>query len=304
MEGLCSTVLGMCALSRGELEPAREALETAIPSLDAVGERRRAAIARAKLVRVRAELGDFPLAARLARAAAEGFRAIEDHEDVALLESFEGLLRSLSGEPDAGRAQIERVLEGANGLSEISCGLIALDRALVSLASVRAARSSGEQDEGRRKLAEALERIRAAEQPLRDMPGSPVRREDAAVAVRFADALVAAHQQDADHALRLPPHGQRFEVPSGSVSDCTTRPAMRRILARLAFAARARPGQAQSDRALFAAGWPSEHPGEETARMQLYAVLGSLRKLGLGEYLRATDQGHVLDPQLPIVLVA
>ena len=83
----------------------------------------------------------------------------------------------------------------------------------------------------------------------------------------------------------------------------SSRPALRRILTRLAVHNLRAPGEALRALELFSAGWPGEHPGEENARLQVYAVLGTLRKLGLGDALISDDRGHHLASSVNVLFV-
>jgi hypothetical protein len=64
------------------------------------------------------------------------------------------------------------------------------------------------------------------------------------------------------------------------------------------------PGAALPLGSLLDAGWPNERVGPEAGAKRVYTALWELRRLGLKELLQSRDDGYLLDPKIPIVLVA
>jgi hypothetical protein len=119
------------------------------------------------------------------------------------------------------------------------------------------------------------------------------------------DILLKAHADVATQpALKLSLAARSMITPGGELVDMRQRPALRRILTRLAMHALSAPGEPYRALELFAAGWPGENPGEENARLQVYAVLGTLRKLGLGDALISDDRGHLLSARTSVHFVS
>ena len=59
------------------------------------------------------------------------------------------------------------------------------------------------------------------------------------------------------------------------------------------------PGRALSLEALLEAGWPGERLRGRSGASRVYVAVATLRRLGLGGTLRRTDDGYLLDPNVP-----
>ena len=73
----------------------------------------------------------------------------------------------------------------------------------------------------------------------------------------------------------------------------------------LAFVERhnASPGAAIDLDALFELGWPDQgNIDVDAAHKRVYAAIGTLRKLGLQDYIVTTDEGYLLDPSLNVAV--
>lgn len=309
MEGLCLVVQGTVFHARAELDQARVALDTARPLLAAVGDAPSLSMATSLLACVRAELGDLEVSRQLFETVAAA--STEPTSRAALRAmlwraSLDALLdedgERLAAERDAATQKL-RDLGDTSGLD-----LVALSRIFAELARLRQARSEKRPDAqahlqaARAALHAARLAIshRAASLPFHD-------RHDLVTALRFTELMLAAHTPEDDETrphLRLPFHARWFEPPRAERVDARRRAAMRRILVHLALRASAAPHTPQSAMSLFAAGWPDEHPGEDNALLQVYAVLGSLRKTGLGDLLVAEQAGHYLSSSLTVSWVA
>jgi len=311
MEGLCLVVEGSVAHANGELDRARAALEAARPLLRAVGDRAALATATSSLGAVNAELGNLEVARSLfdsvARAASEPSVARAATRASLWCVSLDALL----GEDEAALEVREAsALDKARELGDTTgLDLAAISRIFLQLARLRAARSEGRTDAESDYLLTARASLHAARMAISRGIASLAfpDRHQLVTALRFTEVMLDAHTSrtaERQRTLRLPFHARWFVPPSGERTDASERSAMRRILVHLAFRASAAPKTAQSASALFAAGWPGENPGEENARLQVYAVLGGLRKAGLGDFLVAGSDGHFLDPSLAIVWTA
>ncbi len=311
MEGLCLVVEGTVGHAHGHLDGARTALEAARPLLRAVDDRAALATATSSLGAVSAELGDLEVARALfdsvARAGSEPPVARAAARAALWCVSLDALL----GEEEPSlEARAASALDMACALGDaMACDLAAISHIFLQLARLRTARSEGRIDAENEALLTTRASLHAARMGISRGASSLAfpDRHQLVTALRFTEVMIDAHASRVAErrcTLRLPFHARWFLPPLGERSDATERSAMRRILVHLAFRASAAPKIAQSASALFAAGWPGENPGEENARLQVYAVLGGLRKAGLGDFLVAGSEGHFLDPSLAIVWTA
>jgi hypothetical protein len=102
--------------------------------------------------------------------------------------------------------------------------------------------------------------------------------------------------------LRIRRDGTSFSLASRPATSLARRGALRRILVRLAQR-HDRPGEpgAVSTEDLFASGWPGDKALRTSADGRVRTAVWMLRKLGLDELLRTTDEGYLLDPAVRIV---
>jgi hypothetical protein len=98
--------------------------------------------------------------------------------------------------------------------------------------------------------------------------------------------------------------GRWFRRPEGEVVDLSTRRALRLLLVRLASSRLERPGEALTLEQLFEAGWPGERIAQTAAFRRVYTAIGSLRDLGLRDFLIRRDDGYLLSPDVPLLLLA
>ncbi len=321
MEGMCLEVRGIVTQARGELEEARRALEAARPLLAAAGGAG-ATNTHALLARVRTELGDFDLARQLLALSRRDYLARGAQAEALLSLARAAGLEALYGEAEAAEssfAEIERYeVEG------LSLALVNIERAQLDLYALRRALARGASEQAAAARLRALEKREQLASALDHSPAARFRElADARASLRVFDMLLAGHGTvspgaatvmttagpsvsvaQGSRALALSLSTRSFVAPSGERVDVGERPALRRILTRLGVHALRAPGRPHRALELFAAGWPGENPGEENARLQVYAVLAMLRKLGLGEALISNDQGHLLSPSVAVRFTA
>jgi hypothetical protein len=302
MEGLCLEVQATVAHSRGQLEDARAALESARPLLAAGGAGHTTSIL-ALLGRVRTELGDFDVAQRALNEAQRDYEARGATVESALCRARAAALEALSGDPRKAEdmfAAVDSALDDA-----WLTALVDLERAQLDFADLRAALSAHDAAAAGEARARALSRREALRAQLALGGASFRMRADAEASLRVFDILLKAHADVATQpALKLSLAARSMITPGGELVDMRQRPALRRILTRLAMHALSAPGEPYRALELFAAGWPGENPGEENARLQVYAVLGTLRKLGLGDALISDDRGHLLSARTSVHFVS
>ncbi|MCE9572172.1 MAG: hypothetical protein K8W52_03360, partial [Deltaproteobacteria bacterium] len=103
--------------------------------------------------------------------------------------------------------------------------------------------------------------------------------------------------------LRVARDGAWIEKDGERVA-LTWRPTLAGILAALAEACATAPGVELATRALVRAGWPDERMRDGSAQNRVYTAIWSLRRMGLGDRLRRTPGGYLLDPTIAIVAEA
>lgn len=100
-------------------------------------------------------------------------------------------------------------------------------------------------------------------------------------------------------ALVVAADGSWFRAPDRAVADCSNRPVLKRLVAALVAAHRGVPCTSGQ---LVEAGWPGEKMSRAAARNRLHVSLNRLRVLGLGDVLRTTRAGYLIDPDVEIEL--
>jgi predicted ATPase len=97
-------------------------------------------------------------------------------------------------------------------------------------------------------------------------------------------------------AWRICPDGSGFSAPGAAPVSLVKRPLLGQLLAALFLHRRENPGQPLSMDALIRAGWPNDRSSRDAATNRVHVALSTLRKQGLGELLRRTEGGYLLDP--------
>ena len=112
----------------------------------------------------------------------------------------------------------------------------------------------------------------------------------------YADQLAAAGE-----ALHVSADRCQWFEWEDEVVDLSRRGAPRRILARLVEAHGEAPGRGLDTDQIVEAGWPDEPLHPEAAKSRVYTAIRTLRDFGLRDVLLTTDEGYVLDPDVPII---
>jgi hypothetical protein len=98
--------------------------------------------------------------------------------------------------------------------------------------------------------------------------------------------------------------GRWFRRPDGRLTSIANRPTLARILAALARRAVEAPGVPLSVAAIVIAVWPETRLVPTVAANRVYVAVSTLRTAGLGAVLRRTRAGYLLDPEVPVRVVA
>lgn len=119
-----------------------------------------------------------------------------------------------------------------------------------------------------------------------------------------ASASAAPPPPPPDDALLVGPAGLWFRVPRGDKVLLDRRRQLAKMLDRLAEERASRPGGALGWEALLGAGWPGERVLPEAAAHRVRVAVSTLRKLGLRDLLRTTEDGYLLVPDVPAIRAA
>jgi hypothetical protein len=90
--------------------------------------------------------------------------------------------------------------------------------------------------------------------------------------------------------------------PGGDVVDLSSRVPLAGIVQALVEKRLSAPGQPLDTAALLAAGWPGEKVRADAATNRVKVALSTLRKLGLRDVILHRGDGHVIDPNVPLVV--
>lgn len=112
----------------------------------------------------------------------------------------------------------------------------------------------------------------------------------------------AAPDEELDLQLTVGPEATWFQLEGGAQVELRRRATLRRILSRLVEQRLAAPGIGLDLRELFAAGWPNQSIGEESAGRRVYTAIWTLRSLGLEKVLLHGEDGYCLDPTTTVEL--
>ncbi|MFO0587501.1 MAG: hypothetical protein U0441_08175 [Polyangiaceae bacterium] len=107
-------------------------------------------------------------------------------------------------------------------------------------------------------------------------------------------ASVAPPPPPPDDALIVGPSGLWFRAPHGDRVALDRRRQLAKMLDRLADERIARPGAALGWDALLAAAWPGERVLPEAAAHRVRVAISTLRKMGLRDLLRTSEDGYLL----------
>ena len=102
--------------------------------------------------------------------------------------------------------------------------------------------------------------------------------------------------------IRVRVDGRSIEA-NGERTDLTRRASLRRILATLAEARVASPGEPVSRDTLQDTGWPGDRLIGHSGRARVHVAVSTLRRLGLKDVLVHDGDGYFLDPRAPVVVV-
>lgn len=128
---------------------------------------------------------------------------------------------------------------------------------------------------------------------------------DVRLAFRLLRDVITRDEVEPSHTTWLVHEsGAWFQAPGSLKIECLPHRAVTAILAELARRRLRDPGRAISRAQLVEAAWPGERILDSAARNRVNVALSTLRGLGLRTLLRTTRDGHMLDPEVPLRLIA
>jgi predicted ATPase/tetratricopeptide (TPR) repeat protein len=332
--------LYQAALALRSPELTRRILEPLRPTLRRQGALRNIGYADALLARAAADAGRFGEARELLLGARDNVRRANERDLEVLACEMLAALHRATGELGAAEALLRATLAWAGELETGEPLLSLLSSREAARAALDSAQAVRSREEARvlellqcylhlERLSDAPSEAAAVDamlEPLRRYlrvePGSrqhpwgrrPALEESAVLRfeVRLLEeqlpprlvARLRAESLDPNARALLVAHDTSwFRPPGGDLVDLGGRPLMGRLLGHLVAARRIRPGAPQPPDTLVQAGWPGERMLSESAAARLHTSIGRLRRAGLGRTLVFCDDGYLLDPEVPLLLV-
>jgi len=125
---------------------------------------------------------------------------------------------------------------------------------------------------------------------------------DVRLMLRYARGQLLPRTVEAPQSLlQIGPQARWFQAPGSAVVSLRRKQRLRRLLAALVEQRVSAPGRVLSREALFAAAWPGEKIGIESAHNRLYVAIATLRRLGLAGVLHTQTDGYLLDAATTLV---
>ncbi|MBK8251680.1 MAG: AAA family ATPase [Polyangiaceae bacterium] len=120
---------------------------------------------------------------------------------------------------------------------------------------------------------------------------------------RGAGARPLAAPPPPDDTLQIGPSALWFQPPHGERVLLDRRRQLAKMLDHLAAFRLEKPGAALGWEALIETAWPGERILPDAAAHRVRVAISTLRKMGLRDLLRTTDEGYLLAPDVPAVRV-
>lgn len=305
LAAICAALYGAIHHDRGDLTDAHRAYVEAERVLDEMGEIRIATECRVKHAILLAESGNVEAARDLFERA---LRVSESHDNPTLVAvALAGLAAcdALTGCTALARSGLDRardVLKSAESAGAHRGPYAALVETLAAHAELARAEEAWSDEDG----GGFARHVDAAAALLGEVASHRPRSVDVRVAARWAERRVArARERGAPPvsgaALAVSADGRWFRPPSSPVVSLERYAALARVLACLAAARRATPGEPVSATELVRAGWPDERLLPRAARLRLHNALSRLRALGLRDALVRTTRGYALAQSCAVV---
>ncbi len=310
--GIASTNLGTLEQEQGALRAAKQRFEHARVLLSEAGDVRLHGITLTNLGLLHHEEGRLEDARFFHEQALQKLAVAGDKYSEGLAFARLGAALGGLGLLDEARVALHRAERAVPESSELVLGVADLSHAFVELTLARRgfeerraeaatshlAKARTRMDRGREKFAQKSDDVRALLRILE-------RGISAVTGSRPAGPSVGSGGQAApERALLLAPEGRWLKTPGGKWQDLRKRALGRRLLLKLVERQREAPGAGVSLDELREAGWPGERMTAASAANRIYVALHQLRGLGLVDQMVRTQDGYLLDPNVPVYHVA
>jgi predicted ATPase len=280
--------LGVTAMEEGHLGEAETRFQHAAALARRIGLEHRTALAIGNLGILQLLRGDPERGAALLE---EALAAVGDrHPTWTSQWIFLGHLAAVSalaGRFDAAAAQLARAYAGV-----LSRARPVLD---VLAGAQRLGRARGALDAGDNAAAWAALSEHAAAVVVDPAPSADIRLATAVIA-----AARAALEQRA--AIRIDRAGLSLTVPGRAAIELDRKPVVRTLVRALVDARLAAPGQAVPCDDLVAVTWPGDRSDRASLIGRLRVAIGELRRLGIGDAVRAKGGGYLLGEEVPVIV--
>jgi len=312
-EDMARRHIGDAYMIAGQLKEAEEHYTHCLRLMQQTGHRRLEGLVLACLGVIRTEQARYQEALDLVTRSVQLFLDSGDRYHAGIIQSYgAGLLAALDrvDESSAAFAEAERVLAEIG--AHLSIRESQLYQCLLDLALARQSLRDGDRDRGIAYRDEALRKLAAAEAgPDEHSPFEGSFASSSARARIFLRMLRAypwpsfsdTGQPHEGKPIEADPEGNWFRTsPTAEAVSFARRKNLRRVFARLLDARLADPGKALGVADLLEAGWPGEKVLPNAGANRVYVALATLRKMGLKDVLRSTDNGYFLDPAVPVLV--
>jgi predicted ATPase len=280
--------LGVTAMEEGHLGEAETRLQHAAALARRIGLEHRTALAIGNLGILQLLRGDPERGAALLE---EALAAVGDrHPTWTSQWIFLGHLAAvaaLAGRFDAAAAQLARayagVLSRARPVLDVLAGAQLLGRA-------RGALDAGDNAAAWAALAE-----HAATAVVDPVPSADI---------RLATAVIGAARGELEQraAIRIDRAGLALSVPGRAAIELDRKPVVRSLVRALVDARLATPGQPVPCDELVAVTWPGDRSDRASLIGRLRVAIGELRRLGIGDVVRARGGGYLLGEEVPVIV--
>ena len=309
--GIMSTNLGTLEQEQGSMRAARQRFEHAAALLRDVGDKRLHGITLTNLGLLHHEEGRLEDARFCHEQAIQKLVVAGDRYSEGLAFVRLGAALAALGQLDEARVALHRAERASPEPSALVEGAADLAHAFVDLTLARRAFEERRAEAGSAHLARARARMdRAAERfsrtsdDVRALLRILERGSSAVSGSRPAEPSSGTGGQAPERALLLAPEGRWLKTPGGPWQDLRRRGLGRRLLRKLVERQREAPGAGVSLDELREAGWPGERMTAASAANRIYVALHQLRSLGLVDQVIRTQDGYLLDPNVPVYHVA
>jgi predicted ATPase len=295
-------VLGFTRLEGSELAAGTTHLELAISIARSLGNRRLLAYASGSIAMLDLEAGELDSARRVVERVVDELRVMGDRRGQAAFSLVRAALHATFGDEQRARSELERA-KALGAWPDLVRTRYTLE-GLLDIEAAHAARKAGDVDREQRLHENAKARLADAGD------GSAARLERASFDVRWARRLLERALTEERPVSTTSPRVELlveaecrwFRLHDHDQVSLERRGPARRILQRLVQARTQTPGRPVEMEELIRAGWPEEKMRALAGINRVHVALTSLRNVGLRRVLISRERGHLLDPNLQLVV--